>query len=267
MTSNTLGSFRFPTRDQWRDVALPREHGSWSLALEPLTLGLLAAPSAAGGWFALAVFAGFLARRPLRIAWREQPSSRRDAAASALLICALAALAAVSPAVAERGFGWLAWLVPSTLLGGFFVSRDVRNAGREEAAEIAGAAAFALLAAPMALLGGSTPATALALAVIMTGRAVPTVMTVRAALRSEKTGVRRDFPALFASSVAFAVACGLASFGRCPWSAALALGIVFLRAFALLAYPRPRLRARTIGMIEAALGLGFVILAGTTWTG
>jgi hypothetical protein len=30
-------------------LILPRAHGSWSLALEPLTLGLLAAPSAAGG--------------------------------------------------------------------------------------------------------------------------------------------------------------------------------------------------------------------------
>lgn len=49
-------------------VFLPKEHGSWSLALEPLALGLLVAPSLAGGALAGAVLAGFFARRPLKAA-------------------------------------------------------------------------------------------------------------------------------------------------------------------------------------------------------
>lgn len=64
----------------WRELVWPREHGSWSFALEPMALGLIAVPSVAGGWLALAVGAAFFARRPLRIAWGdEQAERRRDA--------------------------------------------------------------------------------------------------------------------------------------------------------------------------------------------
>ena len=47
-------------------LLLPREHGSWALAFEPLVLGLLAAPSAAGAALALAVIAAFFARTPCK---------------------------------------------------------------------------------------------------------------------------------------------------------------------------------------------------------
>lgn len=52
----------------FRSLVLPREHGSWSLALEPLALGLLVAPTRAGAWLALAGAAAFLSRRPLKLA-------------------------------------------------------------------------------------------------------------------------------------------------------------------------------------------------------
>ncbi|HQY06456.1 MAG TPA: YwiC-like family protein, partial [Lacunisphaera sp.] len=58
-------------------VFLPKEHGSWSLALEPLALGLLLAPSAAGGALLAAALAGFFARRPLKTALTAPASARR----------------------------------------------------------------------------------------------------------------------------------------------------------------------------------------------
>jgi hypothetical protein len=57
-------------------LILPKEHGSWSLALEPLALGLLAAPSLAGGPLAIAAIAGFFLRRPLKILLREENCGR-----------------------------------------------------------------------------------------------------------------------------------------------------------------------------------------------
>ena len=44
------------TAETWRAVVLPKEHGSWSLAFEPVALGLLAAlggPMLAAGAMAL----------------------------------------------------------------------------------------------------------------------------------------------------------------------------------------------------------------------
>ena len=50
-----------------RSIALPTEHGGWGFTLEPLILGLLAAPSIAGAALATAAVALFLARRPWRL--------------------------------------------------------------------------------------------------------------------------------------------------------------------------------------------------------
>jgi hypothetical protein len=262
---NVLSSIRIPARAQWRELVLPKEHGSWSLALEPLIFGLIAAPSVAGGWLALAVTSGFFARRPLRIAWRDARAERRGEARIALATCVTAALVALSFAIAAAGVNWLTWLAPSAIAGALFVSFDLRNGGREELAELAGSAAFAFLPAAIAVLAGTRPESALALAVVMCGRAIPTVLCVRAALRAMKTGVRRPAPALVTAFVALVASLVLARNGLAPAAAVAALAVLALRATGLLVFPRPALRARTIGMIEAVLGLAFVLTAAVAW--
>jgi hypothetical protein len=66
-----------PSKSQLREMlqlVLPREHGSWSLALEPLALGLIAAPSRAGFALSVAIVCGFFLRRPLKVlANRDDP--------------------------------------------------------------------------------------------------------------------------------------------------------------------------------------------------
>ncbi len=78
----------------FRSLVLPREHGSWSLALEPVALGLLVAPTRAGGWLALAAAAAFLARRPLKLTLTTPAADPRRLAAArwAALLTALALL-------------------------------------------------------------------------------------------------------------------------------------------------------------------------------
>ena len=56
------------TRSPWRAVAIPSEHGGWGLTLEPALLGLLVAPSIAGGAIGVAAFLAFLVRTPLKLA-------------------------------------------------------------------------------------------------------------------------------------------------------------------------------------------------------
>ena len=69
----------------WRAAAqltLPKEHGSWSLALEPVAFGLLVAPSAAGAALALAAVSGFFLRRPLKLVMAAKHDSRQPIALS-----------------------------------------------------------------------------------------------------------------------------------------------------------------------------------------
>jgi hypothetical protein len=50
-----------------------------------------------------------------------------------------------------------------------------------------------------------------------------------------------------------------------PWTAAWFMIGFCVRALVLLWFPRPALRARTIGITEAILGGGFVVAVAAAW--
>src|SRR5438067_2141922 len=67
-----------------RDLAVPTEHGGWSLTAEPAVLGLLVAPGAAGVAIAAAALVAFVARTPLTVLLVDRRRDRqleRDALA------------------------------------------------------------------------------------------------------------------------------------------------------------------------------------------
>ena len=249
----------------WRDLVMPREHGSWSLALEPLLFGLIAAPSLAGGGLALAVVAAFFARRPLRIALGDASPDRRALARGPLVGLIVVATVFFLGAVARGGWAWLVWLLPAATAGAVFLRFDLRAAGREEIAEIAGAGAFALVPAALAALAGWSAPDAGALALVMLGRTVPSVLGVRACLRAAKTGERRAGPAVAGAAFALAGGLGLVRAGHAPATAVACLAVLAARTMFLLVWPRPVWRARTLGMIETVLGAGFVLTVAWAW--
>lgn len=250
---------------RWSDVILPKEHGSWSLAVEPLTLGLLAAPSTAGAWLATAAVAGFLARRPLKLALRETRPDRRRAARLATVALSVLAAGGLTLSLAAAGPTLLLWLLAPALGGAVFLYFDLQNEGREEFAEIAGSGAFACVAGAMAASAGWAPWAAGGLLFAMCARSIPTVMFVRAYIRAGKTGRNRPLPPLVAAGGAVAGAIALTTLGIAPWFLAVALFVLWLHAAIHLAWPAPRLRARTIGFQELALGLIYVVGVALTW--
>lgn len=262
---NVLSCFRPAARIGWREVAWPREHGSWSLAFEPLVFGLMAAPSVGGAWLALAVVGAFFARRPLRIACQDLSPDRRSAARGVLALCGALILLAAWAVVQVGGTAWLVWLAPSAVAGSVFLVFDLRNAARTASAEVAGAVAFACLPGVFGVLAGCSPWEAGALAVVMCGRAVPTVLTVRAALRATKTGEGGAGPALACALVALVAGLFCAMAGWIGWVGPVGLAALAARSFGLLLFPRPVLRARTLGLIEAMVGLAFVVVVAAAW--
>jgi hypothetical protein len=259
-------SFACVGRIRWRELVLPKEHGSWSLAGEPLALALLVAPSLPGALLALASAAAFFARRPLRIAFHDAKAQRRHDAAIALGACVAVALGFFAATIATGGTQWLAWLLPPALAGAVFVRFDLQNDGRAELAEIAGAAAFAMLPAAFAALAGWPAWSSLALAIAMSVRAVPTVMCVRAVLRAAKTGMRRVAPAIMAAAIACVAAVVMARSGLAPWTLVVMAAIFLLRTTVLLVFPRLRVRGRTLGIVEAAAGAVFVAATAVAWS-
>ena len=272
---------------RWREgikLALPKEHGSWSLALEPVALGLLVAPTAAGAALAGAAVSGFFLRRPLKILSRERDSERWLTARASVFVLTFIAAVGLLLAAKMGGAAKLWPLLPAALAGLAFVWCDRRNEAREGAAEAAGAAAFGLLPAAFGALANWSVPASLALAAVMLVRSVPTVLTVRANLRIKKgrfpffpepASLRAKLrmqkgqavsilPALIAAGAGLILAAWLVSLRLAPWMAALFAAIFAARTVWLLCW-RPRLAARTIGSIEATLGGLMVLALAITW--
>ena len=240
----------------FKSLFLPKEHGSWSLAFEPVLLALLVAPSAAGAALALAAAAGFFTRRPLKLALTLPATDpRRTAARTGAVILALLDCAALAGAAALGSVRLLWPLLLAAPLGGLFLWFDLRNAMREAEAELAGSAAFALLPATGAMLAGWPAPAALALAVLAIARSVPTVLTVRTYLRLGKGPAASAWPALAAVTAAIILVAILVRQGWVPVMAVVVGTVLWLRTGWLLSACRPHWPARKVGIMEAVLGV------------
>ena len=240
----------------FKHLLLPKEHGSWSLAFEPVVLALLVAPSVAGAALALAAGAGFFTRRPLKLALTLPPADpRRSPARTAAILLALLAGAALASAAVLGSIRLLWPLLLAAPFGALFLWFDLRNAMREAEGELAGSAAFALLPAAGATLAGWPAPAALALAALALARSVPTVVTVRAYLRRGKGEPMSALPSLAAVSVAFALVLFLARQGLVPAVAVAVSAMLWVRTGWLLSGLRPDWPARKVGIMEAVLGV------------
>src|ERR1035437_485230 len=104
----------------WRAAAqltLPKEHGSWSLALEPVAFGLLVAPSAPGAALALAAVSGFFLRRPMKLALAGKHDERQPLALVCVMILAVIGMSGLMLAARLGVTGGLRPLVPAVLAG------------------------------------------------------------------------------------------------------------------------------------------------------
>ena len=239
-----------------KSLLLPKEHGSWSLAFEPLFLGLLVAPSVGGLGLAAAMSAGFFLRRPLKLAVTLPATDpRRAAARNWALLLGTVAGAALFFAIDRGSFSALWPLALAAPFGAVFLVLDLQNDMREATAELAGSAAFAILPAAFATLAGWPAAPALALAAVMLARSVPTVLTVRTYLRLSKGQPTGAWLPIAAAAAGLAVLVALAARGLTPWFAPLLAALLLARSVFLVTPLRPHWSARRVGINEAVLGL------------
>ncbi|MBZ0300736.1 MAG: YwiC-like family protein [Anaerolineae bacterium] len=259
------GRFRSPQAVSWRAVALPAEHGSWSFWLEPVLLGLLAAPSWAGGWLALASFAAFLSRQPLKLAWGDRRRGRRYRRSR---LAERFALMDIGIALAALGGAlWTAQeaalLIPLLLVVPLAIVQivfDVRHDSRQPLAEAAGPVTLSAAAASIAIAGGWPLIPALALSGIGICRAVPTVFYVRARLRLEKGQPIDPVLSTLLHVLAVALVAILVGLHLAPLLSILAMLILLARAlYGLSRFRRPAL-PKHIGIQEIIFGLLTVAL-------
>jgi hypothetical protein len=248
-------------RSGLRAVAVPSEHGGWGLTAEPILLGLLVAPSVAGGLIGVAAMVVFLARTPLRVVLVDRHRDRRLArtalARRVLLVEALAIVALVATAAALGDPFWWPALVAAPLAG-IELWYDTRSRGRRLVPELTGTWAISAAAAAIVLAAGRPAATAAALWLLVGARAtssIPHVVAQVARLHGRTLDRRRllvaDLAALAAAATAVALDRG----------AALGAGAVVVAVILQRPLARTPVPAKTIGIRQSILGLAVVVAA------
>ncbi len=243
---------------------MPVEHGAWSFLLEPVILGLVLAPSAAGFCLAIAALAAFLTRHPLRLAALDYRKGTRYlrtglaerftlAYAAVAFVFALAAFALV-----DRGFMVAVFAAVPLALGA--LALDLSGRGRHLAAEIAGSVALGASATAIVMAGGGSERVAWMAWLLLALRAVTAIVYVRARLELERTGDSPVFVVILLHAVVLMVVLGLMSFQLAPGLAVLAFAILLFRAAYGLLSPSRGVRAQVVGIQEVGFGLVTLVL-------
>ncbi len=247
-------------RPMWRQVAVPTEHGGWSLTAEPVLLGLLSAWSWPGLALGIAAMLAFVARTPVKLllvdVWRKRWLPRTTLALWVALIeiALIVALAAVAASGAERRF-WvpLAIAAPLVALELWF---DMRSRGRRLIPELAGTIGIGSVAAAIALIDGADSKLALGLWSVVAARsaaAIPYVRTQLMRLHGRPFQLWLSDAAQVLEVAVAAIAWAVDAIPFAPVVAIAAVGAINLAA--VRAEPRP---AKVIGFQQMFFGL-FVV--------
>jgi len=249
-------------RSPLRAVAVPSEHGGWGLTAEAVLLGLLVAPSVAGGELGAAAVLAFLARTPLKVVlvdrWRNRRLRRtllaeRVAAAELVLLGGLVILAAL-----RAGREWWAPFLVAAPLVGVELWFDMRSRSRRLLPELCGAVGIASAAAAMARAGGAGWSVSIGLWVVLSARSIGSIPFARAQVQRIKGhAVHRRGVDLAQGGALAAVLAGWAA-GAVPVAAVAAIGVV---AACQLWWVRVRPPAvAVLGAAQLVVGIAIVLV-------
>lgn len=245
-------------RIRLRPVALPAEHGGWSLVFEPIVLGLLLSPTLAGVLLSLAVAGAFLARHPFKLLvgdWRRQRNSQRTVLAVrfAVLYFVIASLALVL-AVKIGGSSLLVPLILAAPIAVIQLIYDSLGRSRALVAELAGSIATGAVATAIAIAGGWSRPAAYGLWVIVAARSVPTILYLRARLRVLRQKPSSPVISIIAHVVATLILVSLTRMSVVPFLSIVAMTILLLRAVIGFSRFDERVTAKKLGLRELAFG-------------
>ncbi|MFT3870499.1 MAG: YwiC-like family protein [Nibricoccus sp.] len=246
----------------WRRLLLPNEHGSWAFFLEPLFLGLLVAFSPAALWLSLAVFLGFISRKPAKFSFATaspSPLSLRAPARLLLLALSLGAAFCLVGAIAVSRWQVLIPVIvcfPALLV---FALREREGQTRALTTELiaTGLCSFPLVS--IALADKWDLASALSLGCVSLARAWPSLLFVRACLRRARGETNQLLPALLAQVFAPLVLAGLAQQNLVPPAIVALNAVLSLRACFFLLSNKSNFTAKQLGIIEVGWGTLYVL--------
>lgn len=244
-------------RSTLRSVAMPTEHGGWSLTLEPVLLALLVAWSWSGLALGVAALLAFVARTPVKVVlvdgWRHRWLDRTRVAArvAAVELVALVVLVALAAVTADGRF-WAPFVVAAPLIA-VELWFDMRSRSRRLIPELAGTIGIGSVAAAIVLAEGADLRLALGLWCVVAARGAAAIPYVRAQVSRLHARPHLRWPSDLAQVLAVvAVAVGW-FLDAVPFATIVVLaGIGAVNIVALRLEPRP---PKVLGVQQMIFGL------------
>lgn len=248
-------------RAAWRQVAVPSEHGGWSLTVEPAALGLLVAWSWSGLALGFAALLAFVARTPLKAVlvdrWRHRRLGRTRLASRILAVelVVIAALGVEAALGASDPLFWvpLAFAAPLVALELWF---DMRSRSRRLVPELAGAIGIGSVAAAIALAGGESTSLAVGLWAVVSARAGAAIPYARNQVLRARGRTVTAWHADLAQVVAVLAVTAAWALEAIPLAAVVAVTAV--AAFNLVMARRPVQPVVVVGVQQMMLGIAVV---------
>jgi len=254
-----------PGQVRVRTVALPIEHGGWSLTLEPVALGLLVAPSPAGLFLALATAGAFLARHPFKIVAADRRRGRRfprTAVAERFLLLygGVALTSALAAAMIAPGLSFLLPLLAALPFASVQLAFDATGRSRALLPELTGSFGLAAVSSSIALAGGWPLVPSFGLWAVLAARVLPSILYVRARLSLLHGEAPAALSTVATHVTALALVGLLAWAGVTPPLVMAAFIILLLRAVAGLSAGGANGSAKQVGIFEVCYGALTVIV-------
>lgn len=251
-----------------RPIALPVEHGGWGLLFEPIVLGLLLAPSFGGFAIAIGAITAFLTRQPLKLLMVDflgrRGSPRALPAKRFVILYSLITLVSFGVAFIVAKPNIFLPLLVAAPLAIVQLIYDARGKSRALLPELAGAVSLGAIGSAIAVSGGWPYAEAFCLWLIVSARALPSTLYVRARLNLIHHRPASVFSAITAHVTAVLILMAVAWNNLVPWLAVIAFAVLLLRAIVGLSAAREGTTAKQIGLREVVYG---AVIVAAAWLG
>lgn len=247
----------------WRQVAVPSEHGGWSLTAEPVLLGLIVAWSWPGLALGVAAMLAFMARTPLKVVLvdrrRQRHLDRTRLAVRVVVaeVAVIAVLGAAALAATSNDWFWLPFVVAAPLVA-VELWFDMRSRSRRLIPELAGTIGIGSVVAAIVLAAGQSTALAIGMWVVISARAAAAIPYARAQVFRAHARPVTLWHSDLAQLLAFAAVATAWILDTSPLTAVVAIGLIAV--FNIAAIRGPVRRAVAIGLQQMTFGIGVVVV-------
>ncbi len=244
-----------------KKVAFPPEHGSWGFVIEPLLLSLLVAYSKIGLGLVIAAFFIFLNHQPVRVLLNIK--KKFQFFQSALLfffvysiIVATSLYFVVTNTILQNLIPFISAVVLMVI---FFIMELLEN-GRKLFAEFIAPLAITFIALSVVLINGWNIYSTLAFAIILLGRAIPTVLYVNIKVHFLKGKNVSRLAFYFVEILFFITGLYLVFMGLIPKLSLIAMGMLIGRAEYGLKKSNLLENVKILGIKEFIFGILYVFI-------